>query len=105
VPHFLDRMDVKWTKLNHIDTTLSMKPSEYFERQVWVSVDPDEATLASTASMVGANKILWATDYPHADGELGVVDEVLEAVEDFTDDAQRQILGTNAAGLYGLVKP
>lgn len=102
VPHFLDRMDVKWTKLQHVDTTLSMKPSEYFERQVWVSVDPDETTLATTVGQIGAGKVLWATDYPHADGELGVVAEVLEAVEHMPTDDQHRILGRNAAELYGL---
>jgi len=102
VPHFLDRMDVKWEKLAHVDTTLTMKPSEYFERQVWVSVDPDEKTLSTTVSQVGARKIVWASDYPHADGELGVVEEVLEAVEDLAPDDQRLISGGNVANLYGI---
>jgi predicted TIM-barrel fold metal-dependent hydrolase len=84
-----------------VDTTLSMKPSEYFERQVWVSVDPDEKTLATTVGQIGAGKVLWATDYPHADGELGVVAEVLEAVEDMSETDQHRILGRNAADLYG----
>jgi uncharacterized protein len=102
VPHFLDRMDVKWEKLAHVDTTLTMKPSEYFERQVWVSVDPDEKTLSTTVSQIGPGKIVWASDYPHADGELGVVEEVLEAVEDLASDDQRRILGGNVANLYGI---
>ena len=102
VPHFLDRMDVKWEKLAHVDTTLAMKPSEYFERQVWVSVDPDEKTLSTTVSQIGPGKIVWASDYPHADGELGVVEEVLEAVEDLGPNDQRLILGGNVASLYAI---
>ena len=39
-----------------------------------VSFDPDEVALPFTAEHLGADKILWASDYPHPDAKIpGVV--------------------------------
>ena len=42
-----------------------------------ISFDPDEVALAFTAEHLGADKILWASDYPHPDAKIpGVVKEL-----------------------------
>ena len=53
-------------------TDLTLLPSEYFRRQCWISFDPDEAMLAFTAEspLVGADRIIWAVDYPHPDAKF-----------------------------------
>jgi predicted TIM-barrel fold metal-dependent hydrolase len=81
------------------------KPSEVFKRQCWISFDPDEHALAYTARSpyVGADRIIWASDYPHPDAKFpGVVDELLEAAEKLDPDEQKKIVGENAALLYGI---
>jgi predicted TIM-barrel fold metal-dependent hydrolase len=79
------------------------KPSEVFARQCMVSFDPDEVALAFTAEHLGADKILWASDYPHPDAKIpGVVPELLEAVESLPDESQRLILGATARAFYKL---
>ena len=90
------RWDVPWLK---------MKPSEYFRRQCYISFDPDESTLAFTATspLVGADRIIWASDYPHPDAKFpGVVDELKEATEQLTDRARARIFGENARDVYKL---
>lgn len=80
-------------------------PSEYFRRQCWISFDPDESTLAFTASspLVGAERIVWASDYPHPDATFpGVTTELAEAIAGLTAEQQRRIAGANAAELYGV---
>jgi predicted TIM-barrel fold metal-dependent hydrolase len=80
-------------------------PSEYFRRQCWISFDPDESTLAFTANspLVGADRILWASDYPHPDAVFpGVTAELAAAVSGLTETQQRQIAGGNAHDLYGV---
>jgi predicted TIM-barrel fold metal-dependent hydrolase len=47
---------------------LTMAPSEYFQRQCWISYEPVEGNLSHLVDYVGPHKILWATDYPHPDG-------------------------------------
>ena len=88
--------DVPWLKL---------APSDYFKRQCWISFDADESTLAFTANspLCGADRIIWASDYPHPDAKFpGVTDELREAIEPLTPEQQRRIAGENAVELYGL---
>lgn len=79
------------------------RPSELFARQCMISFDPDESALAYTAGRIGADKILWASDYPHPDAKIpGVVKELREAVEPLARDARALVLGANARRFYGL---
>jgi predicted TIM-barrel fold metal-dependent hydrolase len=90
------RWDVPW---------LHMKPSEYFRRQCYISFDPDESTLAFTAQhpLVGAERIIWASDYPHPDAKFpGVVAELEESTEALTAAQRARIFGKNARALYHL---
>jgi predicted TIM-barrel fold metal-dependent hydrolase len=80
-------------------------PSELFKRQCYISFDPDEEALAFTANsrFVGADRIVWASDYPHPDAKIpGIVDELREATEGLTDAQRSQVFGENAARLYGI---
>ena len=78
-------------------------PSELFERQCMVSFDPDEVALAFNADVLGAERILWASDYPHPDAKIpGVVKELEEAVAALPDDAQRLVVGATARRFYDL---
>ena len=53
------------------DTGLSMRPSEIYRRQCFISFEPVERSLKLLADYLGADTILWATDYPHLDGFWG----------------------------------
>ena len=80
-------------------------PSDYFKRQCWISFDPDESTLAFTANspLCGAERIIWASDYPHPDAKFpGVTEELEEAMRGLTPAQQARIAGANAAELYAL---
>jgi uncharacterized protein len=80
-------------------------PSEIFKRQCYISFDPDEEALPYTANSkyVGADRIIWASDYPHPDAKIpGVVKELNEAIETLTEEQQRVIRGGSAADLYNL---
>jgi predicted TIM-barrel fold metal-dependent hydrolase len=82
----------------------SMRPSEYFQRQCVVTCDPGDHTLPLAVSGIGADKILFATDYPHFDSGAGSVNEFL-AVEGVSSADQRKILWSNAAAFFGLQVP
>ena len=80
-------------------------PSEVFKRQCYISFDPDEEALAYTANSkyVGADRIVWASDYPHPDAKIpGIVAELEEATEGLSEHEQRLIFGGSAADLYNL---
>jgi len=102
---WLERLDHHYEIFGFDVPWMKMKPSEYFRRQCWISFDPDESTLAFTARspLVGADRIIWASDYPHPDAKIpGVVGELREATAGLTDAERARILGLNAAELYGL---
>jgi len=81
------------------------KPPEYSRRRCYISFDPDESRLAFTADhpLVGAERIIWASDYPHPDAKFpGVVKELSEATEALTDARRAGIFGGNAWDVYAL---
>src|SRR5262245_12511936 len=105
---FLERLDHHFEIFRWDVPRMKLRPSEYFRRQCWISFDPDESTLRMTAEspLVGADRIIWASDYPHPDAKIpGVVGELREAMHGLPAAAQARILGQNAIELYGLPDP
>jgi uncharacterized protein len=102
---WLERLDHHCKKFQWEVTDLSMLPSEYMKRQCWISFDPDEAMLRTTAEspLVGADRIIWASDYPHPDAKFpGVTEELTEALDGLSFEQQREITSESAVALYGL---
>jgi len=100
------RASVKHTsgKLGDYYANMSMKPSEYFARNVWVgcSALPDEETTQSYYEM-GVDRILWGTDYPHPEGTWPrTLDKMTESLGGLPDEDIQKMLGTNALEVYDL---
>ncbi len=105
---WLERLDHHFEIFPWDVPQMKMKTSDYFKRQCWISFDPDESSLRYTAEspLVGAERIIWASDYPHPDAKIpGVVGELREAMDGLSEAAQARILGLNAVDLYGLPNP
>jgi predicted TIM-barrel fold metal-dependent hydrolase len=105
---FLERLDHHYEIFRWEVPRMKLKASEYFKRQCWISFDPDESTLRMTAEspLVGADRIIWASDYPHPDAKIpGVVDELRGAMQGLSAADQARIFGQNAIELYSLPDP
>jgi predicted TIM-barrel fold metal-dependent hydrolase len=102
VPTQLERMDEQVKAFPLEKRWLSVLPSEYFARQCWVSFEPEEWNLAACARHLGADRVLWASDYPHPEFHADVVKELRTAIADLPGADQRRILGTNAVDAYRL---
>jgi predicted TIM-barrel fold metal-dependent hydrolase len=105
ITSWLERLDHHAEKFSWDVPWLDGKPSDYFKRQCWMSFDPDESMLAFTAEspLVGADRIVWASDYPHPDAKFpGVTDELLEALAPLDDAKKRSIAYESAMALYGI---
>ena len=102
-PYWISRLDdhFEHPRLGGYMEGLAMRPSEYFQRQCVVSCDPGDPTVALAVEGLGADKILFATDYPHFDSGAGPVREFLEAAP-LGEEASRRILWSNALEFYGL---
>jgi uncharacterized protein len=97
----LERFDHQFTIFGSPDQR--SLPSELFARQCVISFDPDEVALAFTAEHLGADKVVWASDYPHPDAKIpGVVKELEEAVASLPPESQAEVMGRSARRFYGL---
>ena len=101
-PSQLERMDEEVETFWHERRWLSMLPSEYFKRQCYVSFDPDEWNLPACAEFLGPDRIIWASDFPHPEYRPGMVSDLKKKISVLSDEAQRLILGRNAAKVYRL---
>jgi uncharacterized protein len=81
---------------------MTMRPSEYFKRQAYLSVDCDEEAVKYTIEALGSSRnIVFSTDFPHSDAKYPhSVDTFLELP--ISDDDKRKILWDNCAALYGM---
>jgi len=98
---WLDRLDHK-SEVMRPFSSLTLLPSEYFKRQCVISAEPDESLTAAIVEHLGADYVIWASDYPHLDASFHVVDSLRERIGRLPEEAQRKVLGTNALRFYGL---
>ena len=73
MPYWLDRMDEFYEKFGFA-TGMAKEPSEYFHKQCYISLEPDDEMAVSTINILGADRFIWGADYPHSDGLYGAVD-------------------------------
>jgi predicted TIM-barrel fold metal-dependent hydrolase len=81
---------------------LRMPPSEYFRRQCWVSVDPDEAVVRHAIPAMGDDNIVISSDWPHDDSAYPRAIDTFLGLEGVSDESKRKILWENCARLYNL---
>jgi uncharacterized protein len=101
VPYWLARLDHQVPSFHGYAPEMKLLPSEYFARQCFVSFEIDEVTLPALANHVGVERIVWGSDYPHADSTFpGAVDELRATIAPLPVADQQRILGRNASALY-----
>jgi uncharacterized protein len=102
VPFWMEHMDGEWSKRKFDAPLLKMLPSEYMRcGRVFVSCEPEEKTLPYVAEWLGADNILFPSDYPHWDGAFPeAVNELIER-QDVSDQLKRKIFCENPQRLYG----
>jgi predicted TIM-barrel fold metal-dependent hydrolase len=98
---WLDRLDHKFEVMRPF-SSLKLLPSEYFKRQCVISAEPDETLTAAIVEHLGADYVIWASDYPHLDASFHVVDSLRGRIARLPGEAQRKVLGANALRFYGL---
>ncbi|MCH7996936.1 MAG: amidohydrolase [Chloroflexi bacterium] len=102
IPFWLWRMDEHYElRERWASDYISMKPSEYFKRQGFVSIDADEEPAKYAVDWAGDENFVFSTDYPHTDSKYP------HAVEQFltlplSQDSKRKILWDNCARLYDM---
>jgi uncharacterized protein len=104
MPWWLGRMDEHYEHLGNLVPWLTMKPSDYFRRQVFVGCEPFEDPLFEWAvETLGDENLVLATDQPHWDSSKpGMAIRPLLESSRLPSESVRKVLGGNAAALLKL---
>ncbi len=99
--YLLERLDDKFKSQSH-STTFKEQPSDYFRRQCWISLEPEEELIPNIINKVGADKFFWASDFPHHDGFPGVVGAIRDLLGPLPAEDINKVMGQNAVDVYDL---
>jgi hypothetical protein len=101
VPYFLERLDEHVEKRGRQVPGCGRPPSEYVARgQCVFSCEPEERALAFAADAIGAERIMYASDYPHWDSDFPHSTTPIRERTDLSPEARAAILGGTAARFY-----
>ena len=102
LPYYLQRMDRAFDRGRYASGyKLSLKPSGYFQRQMYCTYIDDYVGVANR-HLIGVDKLMWSSDYPHQASTWPHSREVV--ARDFKDASEEdrfKITRGNVAKLYG----
>ncbi len=103
LPYALDRMDFLFDDQKQFRTMgVKLKPSEYWRRQCRASFQYERVG-SKLVDMIGAETLMWGSDFPHGDGVWPESDKyIAEQFGHLPAAQQRMITCDNAAKFYRL---
>lgn len=82
--------------------SLPRPPREYWDRQCYVGASFMRRVESEQRHAIGVDRIMWGSDYPHFEGTFPYSVEALRhAFNDVPPSELQEMLGANAAGVYG----
>jgi predicted TIM-barrel fold metal-dependent hydrolase len=107
LPYYLQRMDRGFARFGPSGTAtpwptkLTLKPSEYFRRQMYCTFIDDSFGVASR-HWIGVDNVMWSSDYPHTASTWPHSRDIIERdFKDVSEVEKRKIVRENVAQLYG----
>ncbi len=98
----MDRLDEKYKRFKWQAPLKLDLPSDYFRRNLWFVAEPEERTIGAMLELVGEDRILWGSDYPHIDSDLAAVPQIRHSIAGLSKQRQKAVFGENAKKLFGL---
>jgi predicted TIM-barrel fold metal-dependent hydrolase len=79
IAHFIQRLDHAWEKYRYLEPTgaIPNPPGFYFRRQIRATFQ-DDLIGVRTRDAIGADNLMWASDFPHSDSTWPHSREVIE---------------------------
>lgn len=97
--YLMDRLDEKHARFG---LPGALKPSEYIRRNCYFVAEPEERSIGAMLDLVGEDRILWGSDYPHVDSMIDAPKLIRGAISDLSASRQAAVLGENARKVFGL---
>lgn len=98
--YLMDRLDEKFGRF--VNPAMRLKPGEYIQRNCYFVAEPEERTIGAMLDLVGEDRILWGSDYPHIDSHLDAPSQIRRAVAGLSPARQAAVLGGNARRVFGV---
>jgi predicted TIM-barrel fold metal-dependent hydrolase len=100
VPYWLERMDEHAENYHFELPYLKERPSTYFRRQCFVSFELEEQAISHVADTVGAQTLVFASDFPHHDCFYPGAVEKIRQRADLKSNLVMAMLSDNPRRLY-----
>jgi len=102
VPYLLETCDHQFEAQQLWKHGLTMRPSEYFRRQVMVSFWFEESGVA-LRHMIGIDNMMWEADFPHPTSTYpNSRATILKCLDGVPEEEQQRLLQTNAERVFGI---
>ena len=90
VPYLMERLDNGWRDFVECRANIDELPSTYLKRLYYDTVNFNPHMLMLARNMIGADRMVMGSDYPHL---LGSIDRAVSAIEglEISDDEKRRI--------------
>jgi predicted TIM-barrel fold metal-dependent hydrolase len=108
IPFMLEALDyqLQETAPHLLGTRLSMKPSEYFRRQMYACFWFESTGLVPAIESLGVDNCMFETDFPHPTCLYpDALSRVATVLADVDDDFRRKVLSDNASRVYSIPQP
>jgi predicted TIM-barrel fold metal-dependent hydrolase len=104
VPFVVEMMEHQFDEMMpHHKTKLQKRPTEYFRDNFWCTFWYESIAPKRMLDLVGVDRVLFETDYPHNTSLYpNVQDHLVDVLADYDFATKKAILETNAVNLYRL---
>jgi len=102
VPYLMERLDNGWRDFVECRAHIDELPSTYLKRLYYDTVNFNPHMLMLARNMIGADRMVMGSDYPHL---LGSIDRAVSAIEglEISDDEKRRIFEGTALSILNNV--
>jgi predicted TIM-barrel fold metal-dependent hydrolase len=107
LPYFVNRIDAVTDKRAGVatDYALESRPSDIFRNQVFITFE-EEPDGAVFVDMLGDDRCMWASDYPHTDSTFPESKQaIMKSLGALSEESLRRVTADNCRRLYGFDTP
>jgi uncharacterized protein len=102
LPHWLGRLDETYHKMALVAPPPARGAVEQFRAQCVISGESADLGFGATVDLVGAERVLWASDWPHQDGAWPDPILLLRDRDDLTAAQKRACFVDGAVQFFGI---
>lgn len=100
---WLETVDDMYTRQGYKFPAITMKPSDYFHRNISLTFIDESMGLHRVRDIVGTENLMWSTDFPHPVTSWPNSKKIIDAqFESIPTDEREAILSGNAARIWKL---